>query len=437
MGTFPGDLMHALSVCLVTSLLVGWRTPPSRPRALSVLLSPPAPPTAPPYVSDGLWHAATIVEQAPSLEMQIHHFHTAERHRQELESLYAELCSHTEHMKGVEYQLRLGLEVAFLAHLGQQRRSGDSFITHPVNVATILADSKLDIESVVSGLLHDTVEDTSLAFHELECLFGVDVRRIVEGETKVSKLPKMVRSELAKKQDKADVQAENLRSMFVAMAEDWRIVVVKLADRLHNMRTLEHMPVHKRISIARETLEIYAPLAHRLGMWSFRSELADLSFKYLFPSEHAKLETYIDGKLKSYETTLQGVCMHAYMHTHTQARVVAFPPGRVPSLSPGAHTTRSTAATAEMGERLSQDPRLTAMTRGFTLAGRTKSLHSTWKKLQRDTCSIESINDLVALRIIIDMDPAVSRDDIDDISICYHVLGKVHLLTHSLTYLPI
>ena len=160
-------------------------------------------------------------------------------------------------------------------------------IHSPVQVASILGCAQMDLESVISGLLHDTVEDTSLSFEELEAIFGKETRKIVEGETKVSKLPKMVRSELdregaqgaVRKADKSDQEAENLRSMFVAMAEDWRVVVVKLADRLHNMRTLQYMPVHKRISIARETLEIFAPLAHRLGMWSFRQELADLSFK--------------------------------------------------------------------------------------------------------------------------------------------------------------
>ena len=154
----------------------------------------------------------------------------------------------------------------------------------------ILARSRMDEASVISGLLHDVVEDTPVCFEEIDKLFGPTVRAIVEGETKVSKLPKMVRSEIetsmtdvdyanslrskapekdapAPPVDKADEQAENLRSMFVAMAEDWRIVVVKLADRLHNMRTLEHMPPAKRVSIARETLEIFAPLAHRLGMW--------------------------------------------------------------------------------------------------------------------------------------------------------------------------
>ena len=284
------------------------------------------------------------------------------------------------------------------------------------------------------------------------------VRRIVEGETKVSKLPKMVRTQLKEMEEEAathqestaaaavaqprsakeNEQAENLRSMFVAMAEDWRIVVVKLADRLyahgartrfasrshphpihtrqarraleaeegrrraatvrwpcvavpsrvvsvpelscralsisrarslpfspslarahnrHNMRTLQYMPVHKRIAIARETLEIFAPLAHRLGMWQFRSELADLSFKYLFPAEHARLEAYIDSKMRSYEETLR-------------------------------------AATVELSERLSSDARLAHVR--VRVTGRTKSIHSTWKKTVRDGLPVEQINDVRA-----------------------------------------
>ena len=128
-----------------------------------------------------------------------------------------------------------------------------------------------------------------LTFGEIDALFGRTVRMIVEGETKVSKLPKMMRSAEGSDEahggpaSKVEEQVENLRSMFIAMADDWRIVVVKLADRLHNMRTLQHMPIEKRARIARETLEIFSPLAHRLGMWQYKTELADLSFKYLLP----------------------------------------------------------------------------------------------------------------------------------------------------------
>ena len=186
-----------------------------------------------------------IAVGAPSLAPAIAALDKVQMH--ELDSLHGELSLHTGYLGALAREdLRLALEVAFLAHCGQRRRSGESFITHPVAVASILAVRGSDAACVVAGLLHDTVEDTVITFADVERLFGQDVRRIVEGETKVSKLPKMVRSELDAKPDKNDEQAENLRSMFVAMAEDWRIVVVKLADRLHNMRTLQcvHRPSH-------------------------------------------------------------------------------------------------------------------------------------------------------------------------------------------------
>ena len=364
----------------------------------------------------GLRHADTIAALAPSLRPKLAQFGSGEG--AELQVLDSILAQNTAYLRNDAEKLRLALEVGYLAHNGQRRKSGEAFITHPVQVASILAEARLDTECVVAGLLHDTVEDTALTFEDLENLFGPSVRRIVEGETKVSKLPKLVRSELARP-SKQDEQAENLRSMFVAMAEDWRVVVVKLADRLHNMRTLEYMPVHKRISIARETLEIFAPLAHRLGMWSFRSELADLSFKHLFPAEHDELQSHIDSKMRSYKETLA-------------------------------------AATQELVGRLTADPRLAQYR--VVITGRTKSIHSTWKKLQRDECSVDEVLDLVALRIVIE--PVDSRDgggkgggggggggggellglddDIggggmlspgssgDDMEICYHVLGKVH-----------
>jgi hypothetical protein len=146
--------------------------------------------------------------------------------------------------------------VAYRAHRGQARKSGEPFIIHPVEVSLLLAGLKMDGETVMAGLLHDTVEDTDLTFAQVESLFGHTVRSIVEGETKVSKLPKLAFTEYA------DEQAENLRQMFVAMTDDYRIIIVKLADRLHNMRTLRHMKPEKQIKISRETLDIFAPLAH-------------------------------------------------------------------------------------------------------------------------------------------------------------------------------
>ena len=166
-------------------------------------------------------------------------------------------------------EVRAATELAFAAHDGQRRKSGEPFVVHPVAVAGILADMRMDHETLIAGLLHDTVEDTDrVTFESIEARFGPAVRRIVEGETKVSKLPKLVRSQMAdegmmgvdSEATKIEEQVENMRSMFIAMSEDWRIVVVKLADRLHNMRTLQYMPIEKRVSIAKETLEIFSPV---------------------------------------------------------------------------------------------------------------------------------------------------------------------------------
>ena len=242
----------------------------------------------------GLLHSESIRTYAPSLVPKLEGLQ--DQDLDTIDELQRELQPSVEYLlqsaPAAASTLRLGLEVAYIAHLGQRRRSGEAYIIHPVNVACILGQSQMDLVSVVSGLLHDTVEDTALTLAELDALFGVETRRIVEGETKVSKLPKMVRSQpgsqeaalrdLSSKEagkgvgkegqaeprppTKSDIQAENQRSMIVAMAKDWRIVVIKLADRLHNMRTLQFMPVHKRVAIARETLEIFVPLAHRLGL---------------------------------------------------------------------------------------------------------------------------------------------------------------------------
>jgi len=238
----------------------------------------------------------------------------------------------------------------------------------------------MDLASLTAGLLHDTVEDTRLTLEDVDALFGGTVRQIVEGETKVSKLPKVVRAQLGADEESTrdssppnsvhdmsrhDKQAENLRSMFISMADDWRIVVVKLADRLHNMRTLQYMPPHKRVAIARETLEVFAPLAHRLGMWQFKTELADLSFAYLFPDDYERLKQYIESKAMGY---------------------------------------RAATALAERRIRtlLEDDPWLRGKVARVTIEGRTKSIHSTWRKMQRRECAVERVHDLLALRIILD-----------------------------------
>mmetsp|Transcript_13040 Transcript_13040/g.38979 ORF Transcript_13040/g.38979 Transcript_13040/m.38979 type:complete len:796 (-) Transcript_13040:18-2405(-) len=290
------------------------------------------------------------------------------------------------------------LRVAHGAHAGQQRRSGEPFIVHPVAVARLLAGLGMDRETVVAGLLHDTVEDTELTFEEVEAMFGTDVRNIVEGETKVSKLPKMARELDSPSWDAEREQVENMRSMFIAMAEDWRVVVVKLADRLHNMRTLEFMPPEKRAKISRETLEIFAPLAHRLGIWTYKTELEETSFRHLYPGEYRRLEAAIRGKRLRYEAALSS-CRQ------------------------------------QLEEMLYADELIQGRTRTIQIEGRTKSAYSTWKKMQRQQCGLERIDDLVALRVVLRAENETSSEPYatpqqpsqqGDTALCYHVLGKVH-----------
>ncbi len=180
--------------------------------------------------------------------------------------------------------IRHAFEFAYQLHQGQYRKSGEAYICHPVAVAGLLRDFGGSAAMIASGFLHDVVEDTDVTIEEIEQHFGTEVRRLVEGVTKLSKLDF---------KSKTESQAENFRRMFLAMAQDIRVIVVKLADRLHNMRTLEHLPEEKRRRIALETREIFAPLAHRLGMWRVKSELEDLAFKYLEPDAYEQILLYV------------------------------------------------------------------------------------------------------------------------------------------------
>src|SRR3954447_23073395 len=166
------------------------------------------------------------------------------------------------------------------AHDGQLRRSGDPYVVHPLGVASTIAELKLDVASVCAGLLHDCVEDTSATTEELAKLFGPEISFLVEGVTKLGKIPWNTKEER---------QAENFRKMLLAMARDIRVILIKLADRVDNMRTLDSMPAEKQERIARETMEIYAPLANRLGIQWIKVELEDLSFKYLYPKDYEEL----------------------------------------------------------------------------------------------------------------------------------------------------
>ncbi|HET6169982.1 MAG TPA: HD domain-containing protein, partial [Terracidiphilus sp.] len=172
-------------------------------------------------------------------------------------------------------------------HQGQMRASGEPYIIHPLEVAEVLAEMKLDSTAIAAGLLHDAVEDTPATSEQVEADFGDQVAHIVEGVTKIDKI------QFANREDR---QAENVRKMLLAMVTDVRVVLIKLADRLHNMRTLEHLQPDRREAIARETLDIYAPLAHRLGMGKVRGELEDLAFRYTDPVSFEKVAAAVEAQ---------------------------------------------------------------------------------------------------------------------------------------------
>ncbi|MBR8839443.1 MAG: bifunctional (p)ppGpp synthetase/guanosine-3',5'-bis(diphosphate) 3'-pyrophosphohydrolase [Stigonema ocellatum SAG 48.90 = DSM 106950] len=200
-------------------------------------------------------------------------------------SLSAETASAVSDQRQAETTLILhAFEFAYQLHQGQYRKSGEPYICHPMAVAGLLCDLGGSAAMIAAGLLHDVVEDTDVTCDEIEYHFGAEVRRLVEGVTKLSQLDFKTKTES---------QAENFRRMFLAMAQDIRVIVVKLADRLHNMRTLEHLPEEKRRRIALETREIFAPLAHRLGIWRVKSELEDLAFKYLEPDAYEQVLQYV------------------------------------------------------------------------------------------------------------------------------------------------
>jgi RelA/SpoT family (p)ppGpp synthetase len=372
-------------------------------------------------------------------------------------------------------KLRHALDFAFAAHSGQLRRSGEPFITHPVAVTLLLADLRMDIDTLVAGLLHDAVEDTDLTFDTVERLFGHDVRNIVESETKVSKIARKMKpsrginesngvlldpvsmiaaaasaaaaaasaaaaavrsriKDLRLDHDlsggdevdaatletefhnrgaslngpgspaivekrrtssaaltKEEQQAEYIRRMFVSMAEDVRVIIVKLADRLHNMRTLEHMPALKQQRIAQETLGIFVPLAHRLGLVRFATELEDLSFRFLYPKEYAQLSEQV----RIYKDRI--------------------------------HLEMNLAQAADMlVESLENDTIVRPVVRSIRTEVALKNLFSIYQRI-RQGARLESMHDLAFVRLIVELEkehegPAFERN------ICYHVLGRVHSL---------
>ena len=255
-------------------------------------------------------------------------------------------------------------EFAYELHKGQYRKSGELYISHPVAVAGLLRDLGGSPAMIAAGFLHDVVEDTDITIEEIEQRFGAEVRQLVEGVTKLSKI---------NFKSKTESQAENFRRMFLAMAQDIRVIVVKLADRLHNMRTLQYMSEDSRRRSAQETRDIFAPLANRLGIWRIKWELEDLAFKYLEPEAFRQMQQYVAEKRDSREEKL-------------------------------------VKATTILRERLQQ-----AGVRCLDISGRPKHLYSIYQKMQRQQKEFHEIYDLAALRIIVETNEE-----------CYRALAVVH-----------
>lgn len=265
---------------------------------------------------------------------------------------------------------------AIAAHEGTVRLSGEPYVLHPIEVATILARMQLDPETIEAAVLHDVVEDTSVKLDELERDFGERVARLVDGVTKLGQIPWTADDDKAARV--RNQQAESLRKMFLAMVDDIGVVLIKLADRLHNMRTLQHMPRHKQLRIAQQTMEIYAPLANRLGIWQIKSELEDLAFMYLNPSEFARLNRELDKRVRNSVAYLKRV-------KKTLEEALA---------AQGIHAE---------------------------ITGRKKHIYSIYRKMQLKGRSVDEIYDVIGVRVIVD-----ERAD------CYGVLGVVHSMWHPI-----
>ena len=260
--------------------------------------------------------------------------------------------------------LRRAYVFSALEHKGQVRHSGEPYLIHPLEVADSLADMKLDVVAVAAGLLHDVVEDTLTTPERIAELFGPEIAHVVEGVTKIGAIPFSSSEER---------QAENFRKMLLAMVDDIRVILVKLADRLHNMRTLQHLPEERRVKIAQETLDIYAPIANRLGMSKVKNELEELSFKYLEPKAYDALRAKVEARRKSAEAVIDELT----------------------------RTLRSKLEDAQVPI--------------ITLDGRIKRLYSIHLKLKRQKIDLERVYDFVAVRVI--------TQSVKD---CYAALGIIH-----------
>ncbi|MBQ1535991.1 MAG: bifunctional (p)ppGpp synthetase/guanosine-3',5'-bis(diphosphate) 3'-pyrophosphohydrolase, partial [Ruminococcus sp.] len=255
-------------------------------------------------------------------------------------------------------------EVANQYHKGQKRESGQPYITHPIAVAYILIELGMDTDTICAALLHDVVEDTDCTLDVLQKKFGSDVAMLVNGVTKLKKVETFTKDEQ---------KAENIRKILLAMSEDIRVIIIKLADRLHNMRTLNYCRDEKRRNIAHETMNIYAPIAHRLGIRSIKDELEDLSFMYLDPYAYNEIEKQMNMRKGSRDQLVEELM-------------------------------------ARIKERLAKD-----ITPVPVIEGRVKSNYGIYKKVYRDGKEIDQIYDRYALRIIV-----------NTVTECYNVLGIIH-----------
>lgn len=263
-------------------------------------------------------------------------------------------------------QIEKAYKIAREAHKDQKRKSGEPYIIHPLCVAIILADLELDKETIIAGILHDVVEDTIMTLDEVEKEFGAEVALLVDGVTKLT--------QLSWSMDKVEIQAENLRKMFLAMAKDIRVILIKLADRLHNMRTLQYMKPEKQKEKARETMDIYAPIAHRLGISKIKVELDDLSLKYLKPEVYYELAEKISLRKDAREAFVQSIVDEVSAHIR------------------------------EAGIEARVD-------------GRVKHFFSIYKKMVNQDKTLDQIYDLFAVRIIV-----------ETVKDCYAALGVIHEL---------
>lgn len=258
-------------------------------------------------------------------------------------------------------KIKLAFSFAEEAHVGQFRQSGDNYILHPVQVAKIIIDMGMDTDSIIAGILHDIVEDTFITNADIEYNFGKSVANLVDGVTKLKKLPNGTKQ-----------QDESIRKMMLAMSKDIRVIIIKLADRLHNMKTLNFVPEEKQLRVSKETLAIYAPLAHRLGMAKIKSELEDLCFMYLYPDKYVEIRDFVNSKKEERDEYIKNV----------------------------------ESIIAELLKKAEIEG---------NIKGRFKHFYSIYKKVYEKHRSYDDLYDLMGIRIIV-----------KDVTTCYHTLGVIH-----------